>query len=155
MHSLIMTNGTLQRSHLEVDEFDNKIHTQFGEFGWEVEKYATQESKLSYLVTMLIETEEGFKTVDEFFKTEGFKKINKAISEYCNCDGIAIDSRIEPHSYTDEGETDYWLSHDGYIDHQSCECYASIDDFLNDYHTDIINFIFNDGIIVCTDNDNH
>ena len=156
MHSLSITNGTLQESYLYVDEHDNKVHTEFGEYDWEIEQYSTQSEKLSYLVTMLISTEgRGLQTVEEFFETEGFKKINNVIREYCNCDGIVIDSKLEPDSWTYNGKTEYYLSHDGYIDHQSCEDYENIDKFLEYYNTDIINFIFNDGVIVCTDNDNH
>jgi hypothetical protein len=136
--------------------FDNKVHVEFGEFGWEIEHYNSPYSKLQYITTMLIETEgRDISTVEELFETDGFKLINEAISNYCNCDGIWIDSRIEMKSYEWDGEVEVYISHDGYIDHQSHEDYNSVQDFLDDYGVDVTKFVFDEGVCVITDNDNH
>lgn len=156
-HSLSIRKGKLEKSNLRVSSVDNKVHVEFGEFGWEVETYDSQEDKLSYLCTMLIETEgRKLNKVEDFYETKGYLAINEAISSYCNCKGICIDSNIELMSYPrSDGSTYFYLSHDGYIDHQSHEDYSSVQEFLDDYSTDIINFVFNDGVSVRTDNDNH
>lgn len=137
-------------------EWDNKVHVEFGEFGWEVEHYSYPYSKLQYIVTMLVETEgRNVSTVDELFETDGFKLINDAVADYCNCDGIWIDSEMKMDSYEWGEKIETYISHDGYIDHQSCEDYDSVQDFLDDYGVDITKFIFDDGVCVITDNDNH
>ena len=135
---------------------DNKVHVEFGEFGWEMEHYYSPYDKLQYIVTMLIETEgRSISSVDELYETDGFKLINDTIANYCNCDGIFIDSEMEMDSYEWDGNVEVYVSHDGYIDHQSHEDYHSVQDFLKDYNVDITKFIFDEGVCVITDNDNH
>lgn len=137
-------------------EWDNKVHVEFGEFGWEREYYYSPYSKLQYIVTMLAETEgRKITAADELFETNGFKLINDAVATYCNCDGIWIDSEIKMNSYEWGGKIESYLSHNGYIDHQSYEDYNSVQDFLDDYNIDITKFIFDEGVCVITDNDNH
>ena len=156
-HSLTIRNGTLNNSNLYID-YDNMVEVDFGEFGWEVSDYSDQYTKLQYILTMCACTE-GRKciTPEEFYETEGFKSISNAIANYCNCDGIRVKDdciRTEHYNYDDEDE--YYLSIDGYIDHQSVEDYSSVKDYLEKNNiSSIEEFIFNDGIIVHTDNDNH
>jgi len=139
-----------------IDEYDNKVHVKFGEFGWEIESYNLPYEKLQYIVTMLVETEGNSITcVDDLFETDGFKLINDAVANYCNCDGIWIDEDMRLNSYTWNGKTHYYIDHNGYIDHQSCEDYKTVQDFLDDYCVDITQFIFDNGVVVHTDNDNH
>lgn len=139
-----------------IDSFDNKVHVRFGEFGWEIESYVLPYDKLQYIVTMLVETEgNNITKVDDLWETEGFKLINDAVADYCNCDGIWIDENMELDSYTWDGKEHYYISHEGYIDHQSCEDYKSVQDFLDYYGVNITDFIFNTGVVVHTDNDNH
>jgi hypothetical protein len=139
-----------------IDEYDNKIHVRFGEFGWEIANYNFPYDKLQYIVTMLVETEgNNIASIDELFESDGFKLINDAIADYCHCDGIWIDEDMKLDSYEWNGKVHSYISHEGYIDHQSCEDYNSVQDFLDDYGLDIIQFIFDDGVIVHTDNDNH
>lgn len=139
-----------------IDDDDNKVHVKFGEFGWEIESYWSPYDKLQYIVTMLVETEgNNITSVDDLFKTDGFKLINDAVADYCNCDGIWIDEDMKLNSYTWDGKTHYYIDHDGYIDHQSCEDYKSVQDFLDDYCLDVTKFIFDNGVVVHTDNDNH
>jgi hypothetical protein len=105
---------------------------------------------------MLAETEgRNIQTVDELFETDGFKLINDAVADYCNCDGIWIDSNMKMDCYEWDGTTHIYFDHDGYIDHQSFEGYKSVQDFLDDYDLDITQFLFDDGVCVITDNDNH
>ena len=137
-------------------DYDNKVHVEFGEFGWEMDSYDSPYDKLQYIVTMLAETE-GAKiaTVDELFETDGFKMINDAVADYCHCDGIWIEGNMQIESYEWNGQTHMYLEHDGYIDHQSHEDYGSVQDFLDDYNVDVTKFIFDGGVCVITDNDNH
>lgn len=153
-HSVSIRKGDIGNSYLSVNSEDNKVHISFGEYGWGYEKLDTQDERLSYLCTMLMMTE-GRKviSVDEIFETEGFKQINKIITDKCNCDGICFDDPIRVEKSYD-GKS-YYLDIDGYIDHQSCEDYSNINDFLNDYSTDIENFVFNYGVTVIIDNDNN
>lgn len=151
-HSLcIKANNELSDSYLTVDDIDNHVHVEFGEFGWGYERTTDQYDKLSYLVTMLVETEgNGCKSIQDLYKTEGFNAINKVIKEYCKCDGIIIDSVVGPASWNEN-----YLVHDGYIDHQSCEDYSTVQGFLNDYGITVEQFIFNSDVILIIDNDNY
>ena len=105
-------------------------------------------NKLSYLITMIGELYniEGWYNYNnqsnesmrhEMEEIEDYQKVNELIKTACKCDGIYIDSFY------------------GYIDHQSYEDYHCIDDFLNDWGTDLVNFIFNPNVTVIIDNDNH
>ena len=151
-HSLcIGVNNELSPSYLSIDYVDNCVHVEFGEFGWGYDKTNNQYDKLGYLVTMLVETEgNSCKSMLDLRNTEGFKSIEKVIKEYCNCDGIIIDSKIGPASWNEN-----YTEHDGYIDHQSYEDYRSVQDFLNDYGITVEQFVFNSDIKLIIDNDNH
>lgn len=139
-----------------IEFYDNKVHVRFGEFGWEIESYVLPYDKLQYIVTMLVETEgNNITKVDDLWETERFKLINDAVADYCNCDGIWIDENMKLDSYIWDGKEHYYISHEGYIDHQSYEDYKSVQDFLDDYGVNITDFIFNTGVVVHTDNDNH
>ena len=54
----------------------------------------------------------------------------------------------EPHSYV------YYIDHDGYIDHQSCEDYGSLQEFLDSNNVGVIEFVFNSSLILEISNDN-
>lgn len=155
-HSISIRKGDISNSYLKVDEYDNKVHVSFGEYGWGYETLNTQYERLSYLCTMLLETEANkISNIKDIFETDGFKEINKIISNKCNCDGIHFDDKIKISSYNYNGDNVNYVDIDGYIDHQSCEDYSNINEFLKDWNTDIENFIFNDNISVIIDNDNH
>jgi hypothetical protein len=156
-HSVTIRKGEISKPYLIVDSEDNKVHVRFGEYGWGYEKLKSQHERLSYLCTMLMETEaEKAFSIEDVIQTEGFKKINEVIANKCNCDGIYFDEKIKTNNYKNsKGETVYYLDIDGYIDHQSCEDYSSINEFLEDWDTNIIDFIFNDNITVIIDNDNN
>ena len=95
---------------------------------------------------MVIETER-FESLDDFYESDGFKLLNEEISTYCNCDGIEINGEL--------GFDEYGFEHDGYIDHQSCEDYTSLRDFLATNDTNVIDYVFNNKISMIIDNDNH
>lgn len=128
-------------------EDDNYLHIDLGEFGWGIDTYTDAYNKLSYILTMLGEVnhilrwDSSNKTSDElrsqFENTEEWNDINSFIRETLNCNGIYIDD------------------FDGYIDHQSYEDYNSVRSFLDDYATNLVDFIFNPYVSLIIDNDNH
>lgn len=156
VHSVSISNNDLQDSHLTVND-DGYIEVDPGEFGWGVESFTDQTTKLEYLVMMAMETEgKECTSIEEFYQTEGFQHINREIACYCNCKGIIVpELKIEKHTYkTDKGEERFYINHEGYIDHQSCENYGSLKEFLDDYRTTVIEFVFNPGAILHISNDN-
>ncbi len=126
---------------------DGYIHATLGKFGWEEEDYDSQESKLSYLLTMAVHKnglcaynitdEEDQEAIDSLQKTEDFKRISAEVANHAGCKGVVVD-------YSS-----------GYIDHQSHEDYRSMDDFLDNYGVSILEFIFGSDVVIHTDNDNH
>jgi len=154
-HSISIKSGEINNSNLFVNYEDNKVHVKFGEYGWGYDKLRTQSERLSYVCTMLVETEgKNVLSVDEFYNTNGFKQINDLIASKCNCDGISFgELKMENYNWGDTNRV--YLDFDGYIDHQSCEDYLNIDEFLKDWNVTLEEFIFNDGITVIIDNDNH
>ena len=141
------------------------IPARFGEFGWELEHYRDFESKLSYLLTMAAVTNELYHesklTEEIFLESQDFKDINEAV-----VNSVDYPIRLISDSFI---STDYGIKIDGYIDHQSCEDYDDIYDFLktnglydakkddsHDYRISVITkFLFDQNVIVVTDNDNH
>lgn len=145
-----------KRKPLPTDE-NNNVVGSFNEFGWDG-NCSTPGDKLSYLLVMIWETlpdiakpddasifcanETERKNAIEIIKdTVGFKIIEKVLKEYGGYNGLVISS-------------DY----DGYIDHQSCETYETLNDFLEDWgiHDEegIYDFIVGPSYITI-DNDNH
>lgn len=111
-HSISFSaRDTLEDNTMPIDEYDGYIHATFGEFGWEIESYYDQESKLSYLLTMAahlngfyfwcVNESEFEEDLKKFIETEDFKTLSDEIASYANCNGVWIDY----------GE--------GYVDHQS------------------------------------
>lgn len=154
MHSLTVKKGTMENSNLLIDDTNNKVVSGFGEYGWEIENYTSQSDKLRYILTMCACTEgKILVSPDEFYDTEGFKLISEAIANHCCCDGVEI---AEGSMKTDHWKDNYYLDFDGYIDHQSYEDYASVAEFLSKNNIGSVEeFVFSNGIIVHTDNDNH
>ena len=155
-HSLLIRKpGKMYYRDLQPMGYDRLVHVEFGEFGWGVDTYYSTKTKLSYAVTMVAETEE-FNSEDEFYETAGMKAINELIKDKCHCNGVCVDyPNFQPESYTWDGEIKHYMSHNGYIDHQSCECYNSLQDFLNDWDITLERFIFDDNVGLLIDNDNH
>lgn len=132
---------------LNYRDLDNNVVSEFGEFGWGYEEYTDAETKLSYLLTMIIETNSYCKSVEEFYDLDDFKEVEYAVKNITGANGLIIESNIKPSSYNAE-----WNNHDGYVDHQSVE---DIHDLMNYYGCSIEEFIFDTGITLVIDNDNH
>lgn len=150
-----------------VNKDDNKLHIKFGEFGWGYDEYEDAYNKLSYVLTMIMETKQadychtGITSLDEYYNLDEFILVESIITEHVkDCTGIVIDSKVVFEPYDDpeidiKNESHGVIEHDGYIDHQSCEYYECLDDFLNDWGVDIESFIFDENIQLIIDNDNH
>lgn len=133
-------------NNLIVDDFDNCVHTSLDEFGWEVRTYYGSAKKLDYILLAAANfTNHSFwwydgtfeEELESFKKTEEYQRIEEAVKNVMNCDGIVIEDRAE-----------------GYIDHQSLG-YGSFDEWLEDTGADSVeDFIFGN-IILHTDNDNY
>ena len=154
-HSLLIRKqGMMRYRDIQVRSYDRLVHTKFGEFGWGIDTYYGATIKLSYAVTMVAETEE-FNSEDEFYQTAGMKAINELIQDKCHCNGVCVDyPNFQIESYTWNGETKHYMSHNGYIDHQSSD-YNSLQDFLDDWDITLERFIFDDNVGLLIDNDNH
>lgn len=148
-HSITITHGKIVNNNIRVDR-DGYIHTELGEFGWEIWDYKGQAERLSYLVTMLAvksdvtlwcyeddESRTEKDIVEDIMKTYEFEKLSDEIGRHARCSGVIIDPS------------------DGYIDHQSHEDYRDFQDFLDQYNTNVVEFVFGRGNVVHTDNDNH
>lgn len=154
MHSVCISGEKeLDNPNLPILCGTNKVLSRFGEFGWEIENYSDQETKLSYLLTMIAETSYRKENKCNFYELDDFKMVQDVICEYCKCDGIEIygDFEVKKSNYGDY----YYLDFDGYIDHQSHEDYSCLQDFLDDYGVTIKEFIFSPDVILHTDNDNY
>ena len=136
--SIRKTPFTMYYNDIEVSEIDNKVHTKLGQFGWGPEIFCDTSTRLSYLVTMLYCTEVKYDE-SNIEGTNGFKEIEDIVKNFCKCDGLVIENNVG----------------DPYIDHQSCEDYHSINDFLDDYGLSIEEFIFSPCVELIIDNDNH
>lgn len=156
LHSLsIKKPEKLNYKTLVPDEFDNFVHIPFGEFGWEIEDYNSAYSKLSYILTMIYEIEHPNNEKD-FYEAEDFKTVDELIKEKLHCNGVVVEDNFELRAYEGyNGQPVSYMEIDGYIDHQSYEDYESIQDFLDEYGVSLEDFIFNQNVVLHTDNDNH
>lgn len=145
----------LDNPNLPVYCESNKVKSGFGKFGWEVDSYADQETKLSYLLTMIAEVNKRKDNLCSFYELEDFKKVEDVIKKHCKCDGIDIGKEPEIEKYKWYDGEYYSYNIDGYIDHQSTETYHCLDDFLNDWGVTIEEFIFSPNVWLNTDNDNY
>lgn len=134
---------------------DGYVYCSFGEFGWEIENYCDSGTKLTYALTMVAETEK-YTSEEEFYETEGFQIINNCIKECMHCNGVIVEnSGICQKEYKDwHGNVKKYTSHTGYIDHQSSD-FDSLSNFLELNNLTIERFIFDENVILHTDNDNH
>ena len=88
MHSLTVEKKGITE-YLHVDEDENKVIVNFGEFGWGYETYNDAKTKLSYLITMLAQYNSF--SAEELYDTDEFRRINDIVALRCECDGIIID----------------------------------------------------------------
>ena len=129
------------------------VEVKLDEYGWSGYPCDDFYSKLAYALSMVLHTEyPDFNHWDEDFwvdqnileTLDGYKLLLKSVNEHSGfkCKKIAI-IRID---------SDFPY---GYIDHQSCEGYNSLQDFLDDWNVDVDRFLFDDNVVVHIDNDNH
>lgn len=134
-------------NNLVANDEDGCVHTDLGEFGWEVETYYDSATKLAYILLAAANFtghsfwyfgDKGFDNMLESFKeTEEYKRIEDAVRSHMECAGIVIDDKSE-----------------GYIDHQSLE-QGSFDSWLYDTGASSVeDFIFGN-VVLHTDNDNY
>jgi len=125
------------------DYYDIPSHTlkvEFGEYGWEHERYNTVREKLSYVFTMI-----QYKINDDSYlgiiESKYAKWIRELVKDFCS-------QEVE----INKNERCYEC---GYIDHQSTDI---LDDFWsddeNEFKKNMKEFIFNDRYGFMTDNDN-
>lgn len=162
VHSISVQNGDWVENpsaFLKVNPDDNKVHVTFGDFGWGYDRYTNPYNKLQYALCMAVQTEKP-ETKEDIPSLNGYRAINDLISEKLQCDGIFIDSKMENRSYENRfGDRIKYVvfddDDDAGIDHQSCEDYHSLQEFLDDYSITLEEFIFNTKYILIIDNDNH
>ena len=109
-HALCV-EGKEMTDNLRVNVDDNKVHVEFGEFGWGFDKYNDAYTKLQYVITMAFQLNCDCKTMGEFRGTDEFREINEIVSQHCNCDGVHVDDEIIHHRD--------WNEICGSVDHQS------------------------------------
>lgn len=147
-HAVSFSKHKIMNFALPTPNDDGFLHMNFGEFGWEERRYNDPITKLRYALTMIAMVHQGeFYNAEEFYELDDFKMIDEAVKNKIDCKGIIMDDS----AFVNTG----WFEIDGYIDHQSCECYSCLQDFLNDYDVSLEDFIFNADVILITDNDNH
>ena len=155
------------KKYINNESYDRKLHITFGEFGWERREYTDAYTKLQYALTMVLETEmrgnakalldKNVNPEKYFYSTEGFQAINDLIREKCDCDGVIIDDpgfELGDVYKCYDGSLRRYFDHNGYIDHQSCETYNDLKEFLNDYDINLEEFIFSENVELETSNDN-
>ena len=144
-HSFTIENGRTV-NNLVVED-DGYVHTELGEFGWEIEDYYDSATKLAYILLVAAHfvkcnfwsfySKDFDKTLISFKETDLYKEIEEVVKLEMNCKGIIIDKDSE-----------------GYIDHQSLE-QDSFEEWMKEAKASSIReFIFGN-IILHTDNDNH
>lgn len=128
------------------------IEIRLDEYGWNGYPCDDFHSKLAYAMSMVLHTEyPGFKYYNEDFiidqdtleSLDGYKLLLDAINKHVKCERVIIkrnNSAFYPY---------------GYIDHQSYEDYGCLQDFLDDWNVDAERYLFDDGVVVHIDNDNH
>ena len=125
---------------------NNEVEVELGWYSWGPDELTTPSEKLSYLVTMIAEDhnydEDNFDFEKSYKELPEIKQLESELKEY-GYSGIVI--------------TDF---SDYCIDHQSLYTNAndafSYQNFLKDWHvTSVAEFLFNPGICVIIDNDNH
>lgn len=132
---------------------DGVIKIELDEYGWNGDGCWSFRTKLAYALSMILHTEyPGFNQYDESFVVDsdvlheclGYKLLMDTIHKHIPwCEEIEIKKR-----------SDYFYPY-GYIDHQSYEDYHSLQDFLDDWNVDVERYLFDNGVVVHIDNDNH
>lgn len=151
--------------HEYLDKNDHKLHMKFGEFGWGYDEYEDDYNKLQYLLTMIAEVHKNdfyhpdFTSLEEYYMLDDFLLLESIVCDHIKeCKGIVIESTIKDRSYSNvtdkDGNPCHMIDIEGYIDHQSCEDYYCLNDFLDDWDLTIEKFLFNDNVELIIDSDN-
>lgn len=150
----IRGNKRLDKSDLFICPKNNKVEGKFGEFGWGIEIYTSQEAKLSYLLTLIADINNEKDSLCSFYELKDFKDVEDVIKKYCKCDGIDVgeEPKIRKYRYCDKEYLYYDI--DGCIDYQSYD-YESLQDFLNYWDVTIKEFIFSPNVWLKMDDGNH
>lgn len=128
------------------------ISVELDEYGWSGPTLYTFTEKLKYALSMVLHTEyPGFDVWNEDFTIDqetleslsGYQILMDAIRKHMDCERIEIIKKV----------TEFYPY--GYIDHQSCEDYGSLREFLDDWNVDAERFLFDGKVMVIIDNDNH
>ena len=129
------------------------IEIRLDEYGWDGDPCDDFRSKLAYAMSMVLNTEypefhyyhEDDFVVDQdtLESLDGYKLLLDAINKHVKCERVIIKRK----------DNEYFPY--GYIDHQSYEDYGCLQDFLDDWNVDAERFLFDDGVVVHIDNDNH
>lgn len=154
-HCIVVTTDHGNASPLEPDS-DHLIEVSLDEFSWGPECFSDLYRKLQYVLTMIYATEyrieldieirggnltkeDRYKFHEDIFKdTFGFMQVNDLIQEYCGYGIKPIVNNID----------------DVYIDHQSCEDYSSLGDFLDAHDITLDKLLFDTGVYILVSNDN-
>ena len=122
------------------------------EYGWSGPDCDDFMSKLEYAMCMVLMTEYPyFEYWDEDFtinqtvleSLDGYQLLLNAVrTQFPECEEIVIKKNDGYYPY-------------GYIDHQSCESYHSLKDFLEDCDLDVERYLFDYNVVVHIDNDNN
>ena len=123
-----------------------------GEYGWNSDPCDEFMSKLEYAMCMVLMTEypnfgyweRGFTVNQTVLESlDGYQLLLNAVrTQFPDCKEIVIKKNDGYYPY-------------GYIDHQSCEGYSSLRDFLEDWNLTAERYLFDYGVVVHIDNDNH
>lgn len=150
----IRGNKRLDKSDLLICSKNNKVESKFSEFGWEIKSYTSQETKLSYLLTLIAGINNKENNLCPFYELKDFKDVENVIKEYCKCDGIDVgeEPKIRKYRYCDKEYLYYDI--DGCIDYQSYE-YESLQNFLEYWDVTIKEFIFSPNVWLKMDDGNH
>ena len=146
-HSLTVLGRQLQNSNLLVDE-ESFIHVSSGEYGWGYDRLISHYDKLSYLVTMMFETDIGTYPLPDdagkIYNCEAFQLLDQAVFEHTG-----------NHIVLDEVDKEKNIVNiKGYIDHQSTEGYIGLKDFLDSNQISVKEFVFgNTMMIISNDNE--
>ena len=123
------------------------------EYGWNGPDCDDFMSKLEYAMCMVLMTEypdfnywdeHGFTVNQTVLESlDGYQLLLNAVrTQFPECEEIVIKKNDGYYPY-------------GYIDHQSCESYHSLKDFLEDWDLDVERYLFDYSVVVHIDNDNN
>lgn len=139
-HSVTLRNGGESDTRFFHVDDENRVVVTPDEYGWGYEVLTEPDQKLSYLVTMVMERLSSDHSVidDELLhEDEDFKKILECIAAYTDYKDVVL---VDP---------PYCF----YIDHQSY--YDKLDEFLSDWGVTMNQLLFDTGVSIIIDNDNH